>query len=438
MGNASLNNIPLAIETISDGFAKAVSVRHIPFSDKALLRDLGLKERTIRIRCYFWADTYDQHKALLQLLWGQTDFELNHPEYGLLQGKVGQINVRDDDRVDTAEIDLDFMVGVSEMPAAQAVDIGGESEGLYMSGVKEAETEYRDRLVVDSVLPVEIVDLELDPAVPTILAQMPAGFSPDVRAYVKDLDQMLAGFDQTVDGITAPVGSLVKEIDFAAGIPGRVAGTIAATLEKQIVKFASLRSAPTRFIDSLVNDLARFTRADGSGIITGTHAAGDTVPLADNMAAALFASVASLSASAVMGEIYGEDETLRSLRLQMEGVQAFDALGNYHPVDPVDYPMNVREIEATLAAVRGMADTAVAENREVSTVKLLSDKLLEHVVQVKLDREKIINVEVANAIPLHMVCLRYGLPYKAADRIMLINRIRHPNFTQGRIDIYAS
>ena len=437
MVDAQLNGIALDMETISDGFGKSVARRHIPFSDKTLLRSMGMKERTIRLRCYFWGETYETHKDLLKLLWGNTEFELNHPEYGLLKGEVVQINVRDDERLDTAEVDLDFVVGDSKAPVARTEDIQGEAEGLLVTGLAQAQTEYRDRLILDSVLPVEVVDMPLDEKKPTILEQLAGNVSTGVRTYVKNLDASLKAVNDAVAQVTAPVDSIMRDIDLVMGIPGRVTGVFAGMMDKQVAVLSSLRSAPSRFVDSLVSSLTRFKGYGGLDLFPGGSGQ-DEIVLPDAPTSNLFLSVASLSSSAAVGGIFGEDEVLRNQRLAAEGVQGFDDVGNFLEGDAVGYPMNVREIESSLAKVRQVADAATAANREVGAVKLLSDRLLKHVVQVKLAREKVINVEVENEMPLHLVCLKYGLPYKAAERIMLINRIAHPNFTQGRIDIYES
>ncbi|MCD4675339.1 MAG: DNA circularization N-terminal domain-containing protein [Desulfobacula sp.] len=421
MTEASLNNISLELETISDSFNKAIAKRHIPFSDDTHLTDMGLKERKIKLRCYFWADTYEKHKELLALLWGNTDFELNHPEYGLLKGKVESVSVRDDDRENTAEIDLDFVVGKSKSPEAVSMDIEGESEELYVSGIKEIEQDYRDNLIAGSVLPVEIIDTVLDPETATILEQMPVTLSPSGRTYIKQLDAMLGVFNTSVAAVSLPVNSLLADINFTTGIPGRVMSIMAGFAEKQISIFQTLRSSPDRFVSSLITGLSRFE---------------GTLPDAANEKAC--SSVIALSASKELGLVYAEDEVKRSKRKRLETVKIFDDLSRMKNIDPVAYPMNVREVEKTLYDVREMNAVTIADNREIESLKLLSDKLLDHVVKIKLDREKIIRIEVENEMPLHLVCLKYSLPYQAADRIMLINRIKHPSFTRGGIDIYES
>jgi uncharacterized protein (UPF0261 family) len=41
-------------------------------------------------------------------------------------------------------------------------------------------------------------------------------------------------------------------------------------------------------------------------------------------------------------------------------------------------------------------------------------------------------------MPLHLVCLRYGLPYTDAERLVKVNKnIQNPNFASGAVSVYA-
>ncbi len=432
---ATLNGIKLEMETISDSFDKALARHHIPFSDRTLIQDMGLRERRIRLRCYFWADTYEAHKELLQMLWGRQDFELDHPEYGLINGKVGRVHVRHDDKEQTAEIDLDFVAGESSISVGAATDVQGDAEALAADGYLEVQDNYRDKLVSGGVLTAETVDMDLDPDL-GILEQI-SGVSAEARSYLKKIDAMDTAISDFCADITAPVDSLVATVDFGTSIPGRIIGKIASTVEKLTVRFISLKNAPERMLDSIVNQLARFTYP-GESTLFGSDSTQNTITLADDLAANVYLATASIGLSHTAAQAYADDETVRTAQVQAESVQVFDSLGRMTRAPEVEMAMNVRQIESSLATVRTVAALAVAANREIDSVKLLSDVLLDHVVQVKLDAEKIVAIEVDNEIPLHLVCLKYGLPYRAAERIMLINRVKHPNFVQGALDIYES
>ena len=48
-----------------------------------------------------------------------------------------------------------------------------------------------------------------------------------------------------------------------------------------------------------------------------------------------------------------------------------------------------------------------------------------------------IATNVANVIPLHLICLKYGLPYSAAEQFLGMNAIRNPSFVSGLVNLYA-
>lgn len=433
---ATLNGINLDLETISDSFDKAIVRHHIPFSDRTLIQDMGLKARRIRLRCYFWSDTYDTHKDVLKLLWGQQSFELNHPKYGLLQGAVDDIHVRHDDRDRTAEIDIDFIVGISSIDVSGATDIAGQADELAADGYLEAQNSYRDAMVADGVLDAETIDKALDPD-QGILDQITA-VSAEARSYLKKLDRMDKDIGSFCDDITSPVDSLVDTVELATSIPGRIIGKVAATVEKLTVRFIALKNAPGRFLDSIVNQLARFTYPFDSTLFGKDSTDSDTMSLSDRAAADAYLATSAIGLAHAAAQIYADDEQVRSAQAQAEDVQVFDAHGRMTQAPDVESALNVNQIEESLDRVRVVADLAVEAARGVDAVKLLSDALLDHVVQVKLDAEKIVTIDVDNAMPLHLVCLKYGLPYRSAERILRINRIKHPNFVSGEVDIYES
>ena len=432
---ATLNGIKLDLETISDSFDKALAEHHIPFTDRTLIQDMGLKARRIRLRCYFWADTYQTHKDLLQLLWDKQDFELNHPEYGLLRGKIDNVHVRHDHMERVAEIDIDFISGQSTISVSASTDIKGDAEQLAADGFLDVEKKYRDALVESSVLPIELVDKVLDPEL-DIIDQI-TGYGATVRAYAKKLDTMVHDLNSVCAGITAPVDSLVGTVELGLAMPGRIIGTIAGMVEKMTVRFITLKNAPGRFMSSIFNQLSRFTYP-GNSTLFGRDSSDSAITLADDLAANAYLATSSIGLSTALADIYDEDEAIRNAQVQAEQVRVFDSLGRVTGDIDINYAMTIGQIEETLSLVRTVCDLAVAVNRDTSAIKLLSDKLLEHVVQIKVESEKIIHIEVDNQTPLHLVCLKYGLPYRAAERIMLINKIRNPNRVQGSIDIYES
>ena len=111
-----------------------------------------------------------------------------------------------------------------------------------------------------------------------------------------------------------------------------------------------------------------------------------------------------------------------------------------HPslrLPPALQVMNIRELEETLAVVRTRIETAVESAREIDSLKTMAVALLSHVNHVRLEREKMMTVTLDNPMPLHLVCLKYGLPYRDAERLIKVNNIRQPNFTGGEVAVYV-
>ncbi len=46
-------------------------------------------------------------------------------------------------------------------------------------------------------------------------------------------------------------------------------------------------------------------------------------------------------------------------------------------------------------------------------------------------------VSIDNNMPLHLICLKYGLSYNDAEQLMGINHIPHPNFVSGEVNVYV-
>lgn len=433
--DAQLNGIPLAIETLKDSFPKAIVRHQIPYLDGAVLEDMGLKERMIRLRCYFWDGTFTDHKKLLALLWGQTEFELTHPVYGLLKGKVENIDVRADDSVDTAEIDLDFVVGESPAPEPMYADVGGEAGEHYVEGLSAATETYRADL--KGALPAEIVEMPLDPE-KSILEQMRDGLSLPIREYLGELDAMVNGFDAKMAAVMNPVNSLIADVNFLTDIPGRVMGSIARVAERIALGIDTLKNAPGRFLDGFRDGMAELRAVFPKDDKKSSATSGESTTAAASPAEKAVLAVTALTASKALAEIFAADEIVRQKTKQLEGVKRFDEKGRLKPVEKPGVPLNAHVVEASVAKARQMTMEAVAVSRENVYLKRMADSVLTHAAQIKLASETIVRIETNGEMPLHLVCIAHGLPYQAAERIMLINRFQNPNAVSGKVAIYAT
>jgi prophage DNA circulation protein len=425
MADMYLNNIRLDAETLEDRFEKSVSINEFPFRDDPLLTDMGLKARHVNIRCYFWSDTYEAHKALLNLLKDRKAFELQHPEYGLLKGVVASVSVRHDDREKTAEIDIDFVVGTIAVLLVIVRDVGAETEKIYEDGLTDARAAFSedaaDTLGAEAAA---VLEQELDPEL-GILEQFSA-LSRLAREYVKKVDSIISGIESTLTEITTPANALISTIDFAANLPGRVIGAVASVADRYSRLYDSLASAPDRFLQSY---------ADGMAVLKASifTESGD----AETHIIKVLTSVAAGEAGYQAGQMFSNDEANRKQWRQTETVKSFSAEGEYTEPAAIGNIMNVREIESALYITRDMLQEAIDNSRKNDSLKAMARSLLNHTNKIKLELEKIMPVVLDNEMPLHLVCLKYGLNYRAAERILAINDMARPNFAKGRIDIYV-
>jgi hypothetical protein len=87
--------------------------------------------------------------------------------------------------------------------------------------------------------------------------------------------------------------------------------------------------------------------------------------------------------------------------------------------------------------VRARLAAAVEVARDMDDLKKMAAALLTQVNTVRLEREKMVTVTLDNPLPLHLVCLKYGLPYADAERLIKVNRIARPNAVSGEVSIYV-
>lgn len=426
--SAAIDGINLEIETLDDQFEVAITRHEIPFRDGALLENMGQKARTVNIRCYFWDAgshlTYNDHIVLVRHLKDKALVDLVHPMYGSMSGMIERVSVRADDRELTAEVDITFVEQLRqelyereyedvEVAADQAVIDVQEDQ------MEQVEDEARDELGAEAT---EIIGLELDPE-QGILEQF-TGVSQKARAWLKQVDAAVATFEGALNDVTQPADSLISTINYGTRLPGRVIGAIARMVDRYVTLYKTVTTAPSRFLRNLRsavdNLIAQFA-------------------FSPRMKARIRAAAATQGAHAV-SQYYAADEKQRQVLRRLEKQKAFDMRGRYLSPEVPEPVYTVNELEASIFASRDMLQVAIDSEggRNISGLKNMARILLDHVNIIKLEREKIVTVTLDNPMPLHIVCLRYGLDYHYAERLVAINSIPRPNFTGGSLQIYMS
>lgn len=426
-----LNGIAIEMQDISDHFEKSIVKYEYPYVDGADLEDMGQKAGTVKTRCFFYDNagqkTYARHVDFLNLLALPTDLEFIHPKYGILKGKVETVDVRHDDRKRTAEIDFTFIKrGFDKIQALPANAVDNIVETLYGDSADEQA----------AVIATDMVGSGLNVAAAltdeSLLSQI-KGVTNSARAYARQIDQALNRLNSLATDITQPLNSIVATINYGANLPGKLLGTVDRCLDRVAATYNGLRNFPARFLSAIDfglikihRDLDSFLPADRTGA-----------------KAMLLKQILIASARRVALEtayVYGSDRDARRTQQSQGSVLPFDVNGKYTPRPPLDVaPMNVSELETTLAAARNRLQAEISSARSLHTLRDMALELAAAVDQVKHGGERIVVIDVTAVVPLHLLCLRQGIPYSDADRLMCLNTaLRNPTFTTGTVQIFES
>lgn len=408
-----INGFELDIETIEDSFEKSIAKYEFPYRDGVLLEDLGQKARIIKLRCYFYNEKYENHIYFINILKEQNLFEFIHPKYGLIYGSIESINVRHDERVRTAEIDITFIENLrTEIEIIPQIEIAETMEELFIEGQQEIMEELKKSLLEE--LDSSIINMPLDPT-KSILEQI-SSLSSTVRGVIKSIDSAISSMQAMMNNIILPANSIISMVDYAVNIPGRIISTISTVVERYAVAYQSMISAPERFMQSFENSISELS--SHFGIFSKE-----------------IKTCGSQRMALSLAYIYSEDQKKREKIKKKEKKQNFDILGNYKK-DDIEPILTINEIEKSLYIVRKNLQECINYNKNTS-LKKMARVLLEYTNNIKLEREKIKKINISRPMPLHLICLQNDLPCSYAERILSINNISNPNFVYGDINIYA-
>jgi len=443
---AQINGIPLQIESIDDTFEKSIVRHEFPYRDGALLEDLGQKARLVKFRCYFWDDgaaeiifsdgtssgggnyTYNDHIELLNLLANQSLFSLVHPKYGTIKGCVESVSVKHDDRQMLAEIDLTFVENLRTVIDEVAYE---EVLTAIEVAVQKAQDQQQEELAQELADEGLDTETELDEEM-SLLDQVKAG-TAYLRDLTKGLDAMIGKAEGTLNEIMQPVNSLISTINYAANLPGRILGPITKAVERVAKLYTSIIGFPDRF--------SRNLRFELNKLIKSFEVFGGSSKGSKKARAIMVKHLKIASAQILVLELaasYKADQQARAALTATEGAAAFDSNGNWLNPDQPPAVATVNELEASLVTSRDMLQEAIDLARSISALRDMALALLNHVNRIKLDRENMVAVELDNPMPLHLICLRYGLSYGAAERILSVNpTVVNPNAATGEVLVYV-
>ncbi len=416
--NATLDGMALDIEHVTDRGEKALGVHEYPFSDHVDIDDLGMRANAIRYRCYFLDEAYDDHFSFLEHIRETQVNELIHPIYGIKRGYVKVHSIESDDRIQTAEIEIEFVESSGAYEAASEERVVMACEQHFVDGQEDIAAEVAATLYDDvGAVAGDLVNADLD-ASQTVLSQM-SGLSWKARGIVKNIDSDISSMRNTLSSIENPATSVIATVNYGTGLGGMVASELAQTVERYAESIATTAAAPSRFISALRAGVADFKNSLGY--------LGNTLTIQG-----------ALLGAVKVAEMYDGDEQNRNAVRQAESTKAFAADGTFLRRAPLPAIYTINELENSLSAVREYIQEAINVSRLSRSLQSMARSLLRHVNNIKLERYRIISVTITSPMPMHAVCHKYNLPYAYADRLVSLNpAIKNPSFVEGDILIYA-
>jgi prophage DNA circulation protein len=426
---AVLDGITLSIEATDDGFDNALVKHEFPGTNGAELEPMGQHARTVQVRAWFIDDDYPNHIKLLEKLRtpnGHRAFQ--HPLYGLLYGDVERVSVHHDDTIQTAVVDITFVEDgiVSASPATLKI----VTDAVTAASVQGATSRWA----------------KLTAALSAAESKYRA-VKQSVTAYENKLTAAAATCTNTLSALSNPAASFTSMLNLVSGLPATVITAAAQAAERYSVAYQTLKNTPATFIASLNTALRSFDNS--------FSASGSSNPAASE-AAAIVQTVITLSCSEALAnataDVLNQEQQLRDSAKNAEQASPVDSSGNFVPsADNSDETsssdstvvsnlMTNTDMERTLATARTYLQDAITAARNngfnPQPYKDMALALEEHVNSIKLERENITQITLDQPMPLHLVCLRYGLPYRMAERLLTINDIPDPNRVSGTINIY--
>ncbi|MFA5161144.1 MAG: DNA circularization N-terminal domain-containing protein [Elusimicrobiales bacterium] len=417
------NRFAPELEFIEDGVENALVKHEYPFKNGAELEPMGLKARVVTMRAHFSGGNYGAHKTFLAWLkQSNPSRKFIHPVYGLLAGDIEKTHTRHDDTKQNAVIEITFVEnGADAAPAAQKLAVGTAVNNAAVKGANNRLTWARNAL--------------------NAAQKKYAAAKARVSAYQNKISSASAAFDAAMSSVSNPAASFTSLLNWTTDLPATMVLSCAKAVERYAVAYQTLKSAPANFIRkldesfrALETSFAHFGGADPAAASAGAAA---RVTLKLSCAEALGAATA---------DVFGSEQDLRDSLRAAEAAPAADADGNFLP-QAADTGaaslMTADELESILAIARRYLQEAVDCARrnglDPQSYKDIALALENHVNTVKLERESIIQVALDQPLPLHLVCLRNGLPFRAAERLLAINpALQNPNEAAGALNIYGA
>ncbi len=421
------NSFTPDLEFTEDGFEKDIVEYEYPFVSGADLDDMGGKARVITVKAYFIGENYSAHASFLDWLkQSNSKRHFIHPKYGLLTGDIKKVFVRHDDQKDAVSLDITFIENAARtaVPASKVAVVDATTDAAI------AGSENRRAWLAE----------QLNAAQKTY-----SSVKQQVTAFQNKIIAATATFEATLSAVSNPATSFTSLLNWASSVPADMVLACAQAVERYAVAYETLKSTPAAFVSKLS---AAFTALEDS---FADFNSGSAAATAAGAAVQVLLTLSCAEALAMAtADVFSQEQDIRDSLSASSATSSVDSNGNFVPrlesTDDSDSTvvsalMTEVDLEATLALARAYLQKAITAARaaglDSQTYKDMALALETHVNTIKLQREMVKTVDLDQPMPLHLICLRYGLPYNAAERLLSMNpTLSNPNQASGEVNIY--
>lgn len=424
-----IDGIDLPVVDVQDDFSAAVAKYAFPYRNAQVVKYLGVEERSIKLNAVFFRQRYDEHKDLARrLLSAKTEsHELVHPDFGRLSGCVQQVSSVYDERRDCVTVSITFIVlGDGDDDAGNFDTVGSikrDTEQAFIDGQETLTDAFGQTLSSDIGSEAgDMIETEIDES-QTLLDQF-LTVSQAARDYVAEIDDAIEICESWLADVTAPADSILNTIEYGSLLPARFVSAVNEALDRICESQGESSISPRNYLENLKAAYLSFAAMFENREFNAADQVSDAI---------------ALRYALDCGRVY-DDDNMQSLTLAaIEDAPAFDLAGNRLIDQAVPEIMTINDLEETLYGARELLQQAIDRDRsQEESYKSMAKNLLDHVEEVRINRERIVIKNVPSEMPLHAVCLRFGLPVAYADRILAINpEIKNPTFVKGDIRVYA-
>lgn len=426
---AKLDDFDLVLTPdIEDRYPGSIAVYTYPFVDGAAMDYMGEEAREVSLETVWNRATYSRHIEFLSHIRSGLIYELVHPKYGVIKGRIFDIVSVHNEAKNRATVKFLFKEQKIGEEITPDFNVSATAITYYKKGVSQnlsaASNSIENTLGGDSKT---LLSKTLD-ASKKLSGQITA-VSGRSRRFLADLDRQLGVLGNIESMVAIPLDAVVNTVDFGTRLPGRIISPVTRTVARIAIAKNKITTTPARFLSSF-NSALTALKSEVKKVSTNTDAYTIVEQSIDVSA--------SHTASLVVAELYEKDELLRSEYDRTVNLETFDIEGTRIATVESNELLNVRELENSLYVVRRMLGNSYVLNREILTAnRFLAESLERHVSKVKLNRDKIVSVDLGDTIiPLHTLLLVNGLPDRYFEKVMAINNIANPTFVSGKVDLY--